>query len=199
MALTVTDKGGMEFKQVPQGTHIAVCDMVVDLGIQPSGYGPKHKVYIRWELPNERVEWTDKDNVEHEGPMSIGNFYTASLSEKAILRKDLEGWRGRAFTKEELAGFDLFNVLGVACQVSVTHNTEGVKTYANVTAVAGIPKGMERPKAQNPLLKYGPDDLSQYNDLPEWLRKKIDAQIKSELVPQGPAPTGPDFDDDIPF
>ncbi|GEM_PF-4521665 len=51
------------------------------------------------------------------------------------LRRDLENWRGRPFTREELRGFDLFKVLGTACQLMVTHTSQGEETYANVTAV----------------------------------------------------------------
>jgi len=195
MPLNVSDKGGGDFKQVPQGTHLAICNMVVDLGLQDSNYGVKHQLYIRWELPQERLEY-EKDGVKHEGPMSIGCFYTASLSEKANLRRDLEGWRGRAFTPEELKGFDVFNVLGVPCQVTVTHNDKG---KARVVSVSGWPKGIEKPKAENPLVKFS-DDEGNLDDLPEWLKEMVLGQVKKDdsgVDEKHPPPA--DFDDTIPF
>ena len=70
MALTYpTNSGGFERQVVPSGSHIAVCDMVVDLGIQEgSTLYPKarRKVYIRWELPNERVHF-EKDGRKQDG------------------------------------------------------------------------------------------------------------------------------------
>ena len=44
--------GGGDFKKVPPGTHTAVCNMVVNLGDQPTTYqgqdtGLKPQVYIR--------------------------------------------------------------------------------------------------------------------------------------------------------
>jgi hypothetical protein len=43
--------GGKDFEPVPPGQYAAICDMMVDLGIQPAGnskFGPKHKLYFRF-------------------------------------------------------------------------------------------------------------------------------------------------------
>jgi|SRR5882672_2394830 len=199
MPLPVKDNGGKDFKKVPQGVHAAVCNLVCDCGVQPGGkYKPQRKVYLRWEIPSERIEWTDKEGHPHEGPMTIGRFYTASLSEKATLRRDLENWRGKAFAKEELEGFDLFKILGTACQIMVAHNTEGGKTYANITGIMGLKKGDARPAAENTLIKYSPDEPQMFDQLPEWLRQKIaDGGGASETT--APAADKDDFDDEIPF
>lgn len=191
MALIVTDTGGGDFKLVPQGTHIAVCFLVADIGMQATNFGPKHKIIIGWELPQETIE---VDGVEK--PMIIYQNYTASLSEKANLRQDLESWRGRAFSPQELAGFDLFNILGQPCMVSVIHNESGQKTYANVQTVTSLPKGMEKPKATR-TLKYAEDDTDQWESLPEWIQKKINA--KTEPQQKQAVAVGQDFNDDIPW
>jgi hypothetical protein len=200
MSLIVRDTGGGDFDPIPQGTHLAVCNLVCDVGVQASGrFTPRPKLYIRWELPSERIQWTDREGKAHEGPAQIGKFYTASLSAKANLRKDLENWRGRAFTPAELAGFDLFTVLGHACQIVVTH-TKGAdgRTYANVAGLVGLPRGMDRPKAERALVKYSPEDPGQFNDLPTWLQERIgEAQQPGEHV-AGSDPADA-FDDDIPF
>lgn len=198
MSLIATDTGGGDFKLVPEGTHIAVCNMIVDLGMQETNFGPKHKCYVRWELPNEEIEWKDKEGNEHKGPMTIGANYTVSLSEKANLRHDLEGWRGKAFTSEELAGFDVFNILGKPCQVSVVHNESGGKTYANVSGVVAIPKGMEAPQAQNDLVKYSESEPGMFENLPDWIKKKLENKVVQEPSPQK-SNSLDDFDDDIPF
>ena len=199
MPIIAKDTGGGDFKIPDQGTHIAVCNMVVHIGLQPASnpaYKPKDTIYIRWELPNERMTWTDKEGKEHEGPMVIGNYYTNSLSPKSYLRKDLEGWRAKAFTEEELNGFDVLKILGKPCMVTIVHNTSGQKTYANVASVAAIPKGTTAPEAEIDLLKYSADDPEDKEKLPEWLQDKISKQIIPEQEPQSQEP---DFDDDIPF
>ncbi len=201
MPLNVKDTGsGQDFDPVPQGTHAAVCYMVADIGEQPTSYGPKHKVVIGFELPENLITYKDKDGNDVTKPMIINNFYTASLSSKAILTGDLEGWRGRAFTSEELQGFNLFNVLGKPCVITVVHNVVGDKTYANIKSIGQIMKGMEVAPATRQL-KYSPDEVEQYDDLPEWVQKKISASVTEP--PQGQQqddrPVNNEFDDDIPF
>lgn len=199
--------GTGDFHLVPAGSHIAVCDIVADLGIQPgSGLYPKPKrqVHIRFELPNERVDF-EKDGKRQQGPAVIGRTYTASMNEKANLRHHLESWRGRQFTDEEAEGFDVSAILGKPCMLTIIHTQKDGKTYANIAGIGGLPKGVS-PKGILPEMLpvyFAPDSLSTYNQLPEWMRKKIDAQIIEEPQDQ---PSRQDSyesteitDDDIPF
>ena len=206
MAIMASDKGGKDFKKVPPGAHFAICNMVVDCGLQ-EGYGgkPQHKVYLRWEVPDERVSY-EKDGRQIEGPCSLGSMYTLSLSEKATLRKTLENWRGRAFTADELKGFDITQVLGKCCQVMVTHTEDG--KYANVTGVMGISKDQKQrasvAQPENKPVSFSLDDYDEraFQALPNWLKEKIEQRLSA---PTEPAPssgnTGKDdeLDDDIPF
>lgn len=177
--------GGEDFKRVPAGTHLAVCNLVADVGIQP-GSGmypdPKHQIYVRWEIPGERTEY-EKDGKKMEGPMTIGRFYTASMGTKSNLRKDLESWRNKAFTDEEAESFDVGSILGKACLLNVVNTEKGEKTYANVKGVSGLIKGMAAQTAENPLLYYAPDDKRKYEDLPKWLKEKIDGQLDAAHAP----------------
>ena len=195
MGTKVKDTGSGDFKLVPQGTHQAVCNLVVDLGEQSTTYQDvvtmKHQVYLRWEIPGERVEYEIDGNAK-EGPMTIGKTYTASLHEKANLRKDLTGWRDQSFTQEELGGFDIESVLGKCCQLVVTHDELKDKTYAKIATVAGWPKGLEKIKAENEPVYYGPEDTAKFNLLPNWIQKKLNGGEQAEL-------TDVDYDDDIPF
>lgn len=207
MAIMAKENGGKDFKKVPPGAHFAICNMVVDCGLQ-EGFGgkPQHKVYLRWEVPDERVSY-EKDGKTIEGPCSIGSMYTLSLSEKANLRKTLENWRGKPFTPQELQGFDITNVLGKCCQIMVTHNTEGNKTYANVNGVMGISKDQKeraaKAVAENQPLAYSIDehDDRAFGALPNWLQEKIKSRLETpaEPVPSSGKPRDEDFDDDIPF
>lgn len=200
----VTETGGREFKLLPAGSHAAVCTMVAHLGLQNGAYMGKPKlqpkVYLRWQIPAERIEW-EKDGVKHEGPMSIGKTYTESLSEKANLRKDLESWRSKAFSPQELAGFELFNILGKPCLLSVVHDTgEDGKTRAYIQSVSALPKGMSAPTHEGDLLKYDAENIGDHAKLPEWVRQKIAEQVKpqAKAAPE-PVAAGDEFHDDIPF
>jgi hypothetical protein len=206
MAILAKDSPSKDFKKVPPGAHFAICNMVVDCGMQ-EGFQKKaqRKIYLRWEVPDERVSY-EKDGQQHEGPCSIGRFYTLSLSEKANLRKDLENWRGKSFTADELKGFDIEALLGKPCQIMVTHDSDGTKTYANVTGVMGVSRDQkERAKAtkpENDLISFSLDNPDQrtFEKLPNWLKEKIDARIEPEDIKPSPNKAAEDdFQDDTDF
>lgn len=206
MALTlpVGSNGGGDFKRAPAGSHIAVCNLVADVGLQPGSQqypAPKRKIYVRFEIPAERVEY-EKDGKQVEGPLTIGSFYTASMNEKATLRKHLEGWRGKAFTDDEAAAFDVSSLLGKACMLSVIESDSGGKTYSNISGIGKLPKGMDAPKAENPLLYFDSDSgQAEYDALPKWLREKIDGQLRPAKPSANESHASSDFidDRDIPF
>jgi hypothetical protein len=136
MAMIAKDSGGGDFKPVSAGGHPAICDMMVDLGMQDGGtYGPKHKVYIRFQIPGERVKY-EYDGQQVDRPAVIGIFLTMSLSQKSAMRPFLESWRGKKFGAEEVRGFDITNVAGKAAYLNVIHEEgEGRnkgKTFANI-------------------------------------------------------------------
>jgi hypothetical protein len=159
----------------------------------------KRKVFVRWELPHERLTWTDREGVEREGPRVISKTYTLSLHENSAMRADLVGWRGRNFSPEEEKAFDVSKLLGVPCMVTVVHKQSNDKTFANVQSVSGVPKGMDRPSHPEitPIL-YDADNLGSWDQLPEWLQKKIDEQVKDEPQRQTSS-YDDDLDDDCPF
>jgi hypothetical protein len=142
MAITATAGSSGTFTPAPAGVHQAVCVDVIDLGMLESAYldqqGRKkvqHKINIAWQITKLRDDGKR---------FVLYKRYTLSLNEKATLRKDLESWRGRPFTRDEELGFDVERVKGANCLINVQHNANGDKTYANVVSVmpliAGMPK-----------------------------------------------------------
>lgn len=201
MALIAVATAGGDFERTPAGNHVARCYAVVDLGMQSRTFqgveSHKRIVRISWELPNELMS---------DGrPFSISANYTLSLSEKANLRRDLQSWRGRAFTDEELQGFDLFTILGAPAMVNVVHNESNGKTYANVGSVSPMPKGMTAPPLVNEAIKFSLDEYDErvFNSLPDWLQAKINVhgvQSPHSVSSNNPPPAAPDeYFDDIPF
>lgn len=142
----IAKASGSSFVPCPEGAHAAVCVDVVDLGELEVTWGgtkkKQHKIRIVWQIAEVMAD---------NKPYLASKRYTLSLHEKAGLRKDLESWRGKAFTEPELQGFDVEAVLSVPCLINVMHQksqTNG-ETYANVTAVMRLPKGMEAPTPRN--------------------------------------------------
>lgn len=146
MALVATASSSTTFKPVPQGVFAGRCSRVIDLGTQETEFQGKkrhvRKVMIAWELQGEDDDGNPLERDDGEGPLAIAKRYTLSLSEKASLRADLEAWRGRAFTEEELAGFDLQQLLNAPCLINVKHAENNGRTYANVAGLSPVPKAM---------------------------------------------------------
>ena len=196
MSLKAIAKSSTDFKVLEQGTHLAICNAVIGVGLQDTPWGAKEKVYIRWEVPSERVEF-EKDGQEFDAPLTIWANYTNSLSNKANLRHVLEGWLGRTFTREEvLSGFELFNLVGMPCLLTVVHNESGERTYANVLSISMVMKGQVVPPQELDPITYSPNAIAQWNDLPDWLKEKVRNQVKNE--PEGEERQA-EFKDDIPF
>ena len=178
MSLIASENSSAPRTLAPAGTHIARCVQLVDLGTQDDTYlgEPKisHKVRITWELPYE-LHVFDKEKGEQ--PFFLSKKYTLSLGDQATLRKDLESWRGRQFTEEELRGFDLKNILGVPCQITVLHKTSKAsgKVREEVSAVTPLAKGMSAPAAISELLSYDVDEgrSESYRKLPKFLQEDI--------------------------
>jgi hypothetical protein len=180
--------------QAPAGSHVARCISVIDLGTQETPFGEAHKVRITWELPDEKAVFKEENG---EQPFVLSKDYTLSLYEKANLRHDLESWRGRAFTEQELKGFDISRLIAAPCLLSVIHKTSDKgKTYANISSVSALPKGMRCPPMINEAVEYSISDgkSSVYDKFPEWLQKKISGA--KEWDADG---TKADDDDSIPF
>lgn len=208
MAIMATDTGGSgDFTPVSAGTHLAVCDQVVDLGLQKTSFqgqeSTKQQVYIRWQIPEERVEF-EHNGSRIEGPAVIGKTYTLSLSEKANLRKDLQAWRGKPFSADELVGFDVAKLLGVPATITVTHTDKDGKTYANVASVGGIPKGMPKPTHEGELVLYDNDNMANFEKLSKRMQERVRAQIIQTNKTDGNDPDAwrngaQELDDDVPF
>lgn len=132
-------KGTGDFTPAPQGLWHGVCVDVVDKGIVKSQlYKPRHMIQIRWVV--------DADPPMPDGrPYIVARMFGYTLAgDNNKLRPFLEAWRGKAFTKEELEGFDPEKLLGVCGQIQIIHNESKGNTYANVQAVLPLPRGAEK-------------------------------------------------------
>jgi hypothetical protein len=205
MGLMASDRGGKGFDPVAEGVHNAVCYSVVDLGHHlDEKFGKRnHNVLITWEITGERIE-IEKDGVKLNLPRAISKKYTLSLNEKANLRKDLQTWRGRVFTEQELQGFDIKNLVGKSCMIQVIHNKSGDKTYANIAAIMPLMKGVAPLTPENPLVFYSMQDHRDQipEKVPEWVRdiiKTSDEWVAFRPVEEQSQVHPVDDNDDVPF
>ena len=218
MPIIAKDSTGDKFPKLPlpeAGTTQAVCCAVWDLGNQVTPYEnedgtPKvqHKVIIAWEI-SEKINAPESEY--HGKPYMLNRKYTLSLSDKANLRKDLEAWRGKQFTGEELAGFNLSKLLKAPCQLTVVHEQgKNGSTYANIKAIAPLAKGMQAPpECANEPVMY---DISEgiggaFQKFSDKLKETIAAcqewqgkgAVSSEAPGSDQKPGATEDEDNIPF
>jgi hypothetical protein len=181
MSTTVKKHPRKQFPVPPEGLFQAVCvdawDIWVEKRPEQWGGGLIDKTRLVWQLAKN-----DKEG----RPYQVSKMYTASLHEKANLRKDLESWRGRKFTKEEEAAFELENLVGANCQIQIIHNVgnDGI-TYANVQTIVPPQKGVPKMRASA--------DFVRKKD-----RKDEDRRYDGAVGDDG-GPTPSNDDDDVPF
>ena len=179
MTFIVKDTG-VARELCPPGSYSAVCVDVVDLGMVETHYKdktkPVHKCRVVFEVAEYKQDGT---------PFTIGERFTASLAEKATLRKFLEGWRGQAFTPEQLKGFDVEAVIGAPAIIAVVHREVGGKTYDNIASASKLMKGMPplKPSGKYVRVKDRPTQQPQPNGsaLPQSFAPEPDETMAQEL------------------
>lgn len=191
MALIVKDNGGKDFELVPAGNHQAVCVFVEDIGTHEGTYqgvpNNRHQIVVCWELVEKMTKGENAGK-----PFMVSKFYTFSLGEKANLRKDLEAWRGVAFTEDDLKnGFDIEKLKGANCLLNVIHyKKQDGNTGSKIQSISPIIKGMTK--------------ITPINTVPpEWIAKKraesIEARENSSVPHAQDVQTQTNDDDGLPF
>lgn len=209
MKLPKPSEGGA-MESAPAGTHIGVCYRFIDMGTQKTEFKGeiKHKrmITISWLLPDELMS---------DGrPFSVHKRYSWSMHEKSTLRKDLQDWRGKAFSMEDFEGPNAFNtkkLIGQPCMLSVTQDVREGNTYSNVSSVGKLMKGVKPGALTEPTiyisLEKGEFDKDAFDMLRDNMKERIAASPEyKELQGQGKQSVsvdddyaGVDADDTIPF
>jgi hypothetical protein len=192
----MAQEGGQrtERELVSMDLHRAVCVNVVDLGshLNTSYNKVKPRVRLTFELADVRSEY-DVDGEMKSLPRLMGKEYNLSLWETADLRKDLQSWRKKQFTKEELAGFDISVLVGVPCMLNVEHyvGRDG-KTRAGIGSIIGLGAGMVAPAPEGIPYFYSIADHGREfpESMPDFIKEKILASIEMAGA-QAPAPVAP--------
>lgn len=175
-SLIAKSSGGSSITPLDEGVYVGICTWLIDLGEQRNQKFDKvsHRVIFMWDIVGETVRINDK-----EESRTMNREYTLSLHERSGLRKDLQAWRGKAFTDEELEGFDVANVLGVPCQIQVVHEERNGSTYARIGSIMAMPKGQPKPSKDDYALHifdFGvPETWGTYAELPQWIQDKVKA------------------------
>lgn len=196
--MLLTANSSKEFEKTPEGTHIARCFLIADLGTQEGSYEGKptfnRKIIFCWETPTKLME---------DGrPFSVSKEFTASIGDKAKLKTVLESWKGSPFTPEEKYGFSPAYFLSRPCFINVQHKTSMKgKTYADITSVMQMPEGISAPSIVNAPVYFSLDEYDQasFELLPEWIQKKVKESPEYQAISNAPDMSdAPPMEDDFP-
>lgn len=177
MSINATNEGIIR-EVIPASNYMARCYSMVHIGtVCENIMGQEkmlNKVRITWELPTELRVFKEENGLQ---PMVISKEYTLSMHENSNLRKDLESWRGKVFSEDEAKSFDITKLLGVPCMLNVIHkDTKSGKSYAFISGITNVPKGMECPDQINESFEFNFNDKFDFDILekmPDFIKDKI--------------------------
>lgn len=159
---TLKDDAKSQFSPHPEGQFPAVCVDFIDLGEKVEQFedNPAKLVY------KVALVWQTGEANEAGRLHEVSAEFTASMGDRANLRKVLEDWRGKSYSKDELkAGIPADKLVGRACLLTVEHkDSRAGRTYAKVRGIAPLPKGLAKP------------------EVPEYTRPEFWAERKREYA-----------------
>lgn len=172
MSMIAKETGNLSIEKLEAGVYRGISSMLIDLGLQESEKFEKtqRKMILVWNIVDEYIEINGE-----KLPRTITKEYGFSLGEKSNLRKDLQAWRGKPFTEEELQGFNLLNILNKPCQLQIILEEKNGKKYNNIASIMALGKGMQF----NELEETSYLDLEEeetfvnWGSVPRWIQEKI--------------------------
>ena len=187
------------------GVYTAVCTQVIDLGMQYSEKFKKssRRLILGWEILGESVEIDGE-----ECPRMVTKEYGFSIGERSNLRKDLKAWRNKDFTKEELEGFEIGNLLNVPCNLQLNKNE---RDYNEIVSITTLPKGTQiaAEDTNKQVILFDTEDnntWNMYSLIPQWIQKKIqksdnfeNSELKKYLETQKLFTPVPEGEAQLPF
>jgi Putative quorum-sensing-regulated virulence factor len=179
MAIIAESTGsGKDFQPVEAGTYPARCYSMIYMGTLNEEFNgekkEQKKVRLTFELPTEMKVFAEDKG---EQPQVIGKDFTLSMHEKSGLRKFLGSWRGKSFTDDEAKSFDITKLLGIPCSLGISHKVSKTgKTYAEITSVSTLMKGMPIADQINPSFEFSvlEFDKEKFDALPKFIREKVE-------------------------
>jgi len=205
MSLTIKTEG--DFEKLSPGLYSGTCYRIIDMGTTEQEYegvtSKKKRVHITFEV-NKSLDIDGQELQEHEGnptkmndgkPFVVSKIYTASLFESAALRKDLVSWRGRQFSEEELAGFNIDKLLGCTANVEVGLTKGGnpkivglykpdggVQKVPTVNATSGFDLDVYCQEWTGQMSDESKKMCDIFTDLPMWMQTDIEASFELQAA-----------------
>lgn len=195
-SIIASSTGGSNYEPIAAGTYVARCYSMIHMGTVKESYMGEekfvNKVRLTFELPTELKVYKEENG---EQPAVLSKEFTLSLSEKSNLRAFLNSWRGKALTEDECKAFDIAVLAGKPCTLSVIHKTSKVsgKTYAEISSIGAVMKGMEVPPLMNPQIVFSVTNFDQvaFDSFPDFIKEKIQSSNEYKALSVSVSGLGP--------
>lgn len=161
----------------PAGTFPARVYSIIYMGTVKGEYKgtptESYKVRISWELPTKTRVFKEGEPAK---PFSVSKELTLSMGSKSSLRPLVEGMLGLSFTDDDAKSFDIDELLGKECLLSLAHKESPNGKYVAINSTAQLPEGMTCPPAVNKakILSYDRFDKEYFETLPKFLKEKME-------------------------
>lgn len=186
MSIIATKSQGTKFVPLEEGSYAARIYQIIHLGTIVGYQGQmQDKVRISFEVPSEMKVFKEEKG---EQPVSLSKEYTVSTHEKSGLRKLIVACDPKGLPEELEGEYDIENLLGKSCLVSVVHNQgKDGAVYANIDVETVLPKGMKCLDAVNEpkLLSYDNFDSELFNTLPQFIQDKMKQSWEYKTIIEG--------------
>lgn len=167
--------------KIEDGEYPAICFQIIQIGSQRfekegrEWFSPQ--VLLGFEIPS--LTYETKSGVV--SAIKSGTYFLSlnpSRNGTIGLREIIDGFRGNSeWSEEELEKFNISDILGKPCLITVAEVESKGKSYSNITAVApfvgeGMLAGLREPVLIT-VEDFGNGDL--LGTLPNWIQVKIQA------------------------
>lgn len=188
---------------IPEGTHTARLYEIMYIGTIPTQFTnedgtqkEQYKVRLTFEFPDETQEFDGE-----EKPLVLSKEVTFSLyrgTQTAVLRTIAHALLGAQLKDEEAEVFDIDELLGKACLVTIEHAEYSGNTYAKMVGFAPLPKGTIAKEQYNESVTKSVHTMTkeEIEALPEFLADKM--KSSREYHVRFLAPRGEQKDDNYP-
>lgn len=166
-----------QYPPLEAGTYPARCVGVIDLGEQWTDYqGHKQivpQISLVFQIPSETIEIKGE---KMQRRMALTRTFSNHPSSK--LRQNLEMWRGRKFTEEELVSFELSSIIGAPCVLTVTHTSND---KPKISAISRAGKSINVPEIPSKdFFLFDIEDETSWDSLKQagkWVWSKLNESV----------------------
>lgn len=193
----------------PTGTFVARVIEILYLGTTTSPYKDDagnakqiSEVRLKWELPTKLHVFKEGEGAK---PFVVSKKMTFSMFKKATLRPFVEAALGVSLKDEEADKFDIDEVMGKTCLLSVDKDENDFGTFNVVKSAIPLPEGTIVPLQVNAsrIISFEKWNEEAFQNLPDFLRKRIEASKEYQEMKFGKKSADPRVDavdsSEIPF